>query len=434
MHLLIEQLIADFHERSLPELTFRSASLPALPGKIDAVIGMRRTGKTSFLHQVMRGYLDQGADKESMLYLNFDDERLLPLDVSQLTAIHESYFRLFPHRRGVRCYFFFDEIQNITGWERYLRRLVDTENIQLAVTGSSSRLLSSEIATALRGRSMSTEIFPFSFHEVLRHEGITHHQSTRPGAKKRALLENRMRNYLLCGGFPEVQGLTDEYRIRILQEYVDVVILRDVIERHQVSNVLTLRYLIRHLLSSTATLFSMNKFYNALKSQGIACSKTTLHEYLEYVMDAYLVFSVPIHTLSERVRRTNPRKFYSIDSGLSNAFLPVVQADRGRLLENCVFIALRRQQLTVEYFKTADGYEVDFITTARDGSRTLIQVALSIREPATRARELRALLAAMRENCLHEGFIITLEEEEEIHLDEGIVRVQPAWQWCLHQG
>jgi len=433
MKLLIEQLIADFHERALPELTVRSEPLPALAGKIDAVIGMRRTGKTSFLYQVMQEYLDRGVEKEAMIYINFDDERLLPMDVSQLSLIDETYFRLFPQRRESRCYFFFDEIQNISGWEHYLRRLVDTEDIQIVVTGSSAKLLSREIATALRGRSISTEIFPFSFNESLNHQGIAHNPQKRAGAKERALLENRMRSYLLSGGFPEVQGLADDYRIRILQEYVDVVILRDVIERHQVSNVHALRSLIRHLLSSTATLFSINKFYNDLKSQGIACGKTTLYEYLEHLMDAYLVFAVPVHTLSERVRRSNPRKIYSIDSGLSNAFLPNMHADRGRLLENAVFIALRRKQLTVEYYRSKAGFEVDFITTARDGSKQLIQVTLSISDQATRERELRAITAAMKETGLQEGFIITLEEEEEIPLDEGMIQVRPAWQWMATQ-
>ncbi|HEB86643.1 MAG TPA: ATP-binding protein, partial [Gammaproteobacteria bacterium] len=170
MNTLFEQLIADFHERNLPELTQRAVDLPALAGKIDAIIGMRRTGKTWFLFQVMKQYLEQGIAKESMLYINFDDERLFPLTAQELGGISEAYYRLYPQNRGQRCYFFFDEIQNVSGWENYLRRLVDTENVQIAVTGSSARLLSHEIATSLRGRSISTEMFPFSFKEVLQHE------------------------------------------------------------------------------------------------------------------------------------------------------------------------------------------------------------------------------------------------------------------------
>ncbi len=186
MDALFEQLIVDFHERSLPKLTERESALPALSGKIDAIIGMRRTGKTWFLFQVVQRYLAQGTAEERMLYLNFDDERLLPMAAEQLSRISETYYRLFPDHRDQTCYFFFEEVQNISGREAWLRRLVDTEPVQIAITGSSAKLLSREIATALRGRSLSTEMFPFSFRESLVHEGETKLPASRPGAKKRA--------------------------------------------------------------------------------------------------------------------------------------------------------------------------------------------------------------------------------------------------------
>ena len=432
MDTLLEQLIADFHERPLPQLTLREVPLPSLPGKIDAIIGMRRTGKTWFLFQNMQRYLDQGVPREAMLYLNFDDERLLPMGVEELGRISEVYYRMFPDHRERTCYFFFDEIQNITGWETWLRRLVDTEPVQLAITGSSAKLLSREIATALRGRSLGTEIFPFSFREVLTHEGIDI-PASRPGAKMRALLDNRMRQYLLKGGFPEVQSVSDNHRIRILQEYVDVVILRDIVERYQVGNVLPLRYLIRHILAAPATLFSVNKFYNDLKSQGVACSKNTLHEYLDYLMDAYLVYTVTLHSRSERVRRVNPKKVYAIDTGLANAFLHQPQTDWGRLLENFVFMELRRRDLHIDYYRTANGLEVDFLTTERDGLRALFQVSLDMRDARTRERELQALTTAMQETGLLKGCILTLEAEERVETENGLVEVMPAWQWAVQQ-
>ena len=384
MDALLEQLIADFHERPLPDLTHREVDLPAQSGKIDAVIGMRRTGKTWFLFQTMQRYLEQGVPKQVILYLNFDDERLMPMDASALGQISETYYRMFPEHRDRTCYFFFDEVQNILGWERWLRRLVDTEPIQLAVTGSSAKLLSREIATALRGRSISTEMFPFSFREALAYEGVKDLPTSRPGAKKRALLENRLRRYLLNGGFPEVQSVADDHRIRILQEYVDAVILRDIVERYQVGNILPLRNLIRHLLSTPATLFSINKFHNDLKSQGVACGKNTLHEYFEYLADAYLIYPISIYSRSERVKRVNPRKVYVIDTGLANAFLHQPQSDWGRLLENFVFMELRRRGSRIEYYRTGGGLEVDFLTTDRSGSQALYQVSLDMRAAGTR--------------------------------------------------
>jgi len=182
-----------------------------------------------------------------MLYVNFDDERLQPLTGGDLHRVVDAYYRLYPERRAATAHLFFDEIQNIPGWEPFVRRLLDTEQVQVCLTGSSAKLLSREIATSLRGRSLSTEIFPFSFAEALAHQGVAPPTAgRRPGAKARSLLENRLRSYLFTGGFPEVQGIEAPLRIRILQEYVDVVILRDVAERHAVANLPPLRALIRH--------------------------------------------------------------------------------------------------------------------------------------------------------------------------------------------
>ena len=431
MSALLEQLIADFHERPLPTPTHRETELPALSGKIDAIIGMRRTGKTWFLFQTMQHYLEQGIPKAAMLYLNFDDERLLPMTAAELGQIIETYYRIFPEHRDRTCYFFFDEVQNISGWEVWLRRLVDTERVQIAVTGSSAKLLSREIATALRGRSLSTEMFPFSFREALEHEEIEGSSAPRPGAKKRALLENRLRRYLLNGGFPEVQTVSDNHRIRILQEYVDVVILRDIVERYQVSNILPLRTLIRHLLATPATLFSVNKFYNDLRSQGLACGKNTLHDYFEYLKDAYLIYPVSIHSRSERTRRVNPRKVYVIDTGLANAFLHRPQSDWGRLLENFVFMELRRKGLAIEYYRTGNGLEVDFITTDRRDAQTLYQASLELRDEQTRNREVRALTTAMQETGIKAATIVSLDTEEQIETEAGVIDVVPAWLWAL---
>ena len=431
MDALLEQLVIDFHERPLPELTHREVALPALSGKIDAIIGMRRTGKTWFLFQTMQRYLEQGTPKEAMLYLNFDDERLLPLGAAELARISETYYRLFPTHRDRKCYFFFDEVQNIPGWEVWLRRLVDTEPAQLAVTGSSAKLLSREIATALRGRSLSSEMFPFNFREALAHNGVKDISASRPGAKRRALLENRLRRYLLNGGFPEVQTVADNHRIQILQEYVDVVLLRDVVERYQVGNILPLRALIRHLLAAPATLFSVNKFHNDLKSQGVACGKNTLHEYFEYLTDAYLIYPVSIHSRSERAKRVNPRKVYIIDNGLANAFLHLPHSDWGRLLENFVYMELRRKSLAIEYYRTKGGLEVDFMTTDRIGVQALYQVSLDMRDTQTRKREVKGLTTAMHETGIKHGTIVSLDAEERIETDAGWIEVLPAWLWGI---
>ena len=431
MESILEELIADFHERSLPEFTRRDVRLPWLPNKIDTVIGMRRSGKTWFAFQVISDLISKGMPRESILYLNLEDERLLPMAVSDMQRITDIYYRRYPQLRERSCAFFFDEIQNIPGWERFVRRLMDTENVHICLTGSSAKLLSREIATSLRGRSISTEIFPFSYLETLEHAGIDTGGGMRPGAKKRAFWENRLMAYLVDGGFPEVQNIDDEYRVRILQDYLDVVILRDIVERHQVSNIIPLRYLIRHLLNAAAGLFSVNKFYNDLKSQGIRCGKNTLHEYLGYLSDAYLFFQIFVHTNSERTRMVNPRKIYAIDPGLVKACVRNVRSDRGHLLENFVFLELRRSTDIIEYYRTQNGHEVDFLITYRTGQRSLIQVSADMIEPATRQRELRALLEAMKECDLKQGIIVTLNQEEVIETEAGPIQILPASLWAL---
>ena len=405
--------------------------MPRLPGKVDTVIGMRRSGKTWFMYQAISDLLAAGTTKESILYLNMEDERLLPMNAGDLQKIPDAYYCRYPHLRDQRCTWFFDEIQDIDGWERFVRRLLDTENLHICLTGSSAKLLSREIATSLRGRSITTEVFPFSFLEALSHQGIGLRENARPGAKTRSLLENRMQTYLLDGGFPEVQGMERAYRIRILQEYVDVVIFRDLVERHQVSNIIPLRYMIRHMLNATATLFSVNKFYNDLKSQGVSCSKNTLHEYLDYLSDAYLFFQVFLHSRSERTRMVNPRKIYAVDPGLAQAYSRRPDPDWGHLLENFVFLELRRLYGLIEYYRTSSRKEVDFLVTGRNGERFLFQVAAAMDDASTRKRELDALSEAMQECKLRKATIVTLSKEEYLETEYGAIHVLPAWLWAI---
>lgn len=433
MQTIIDQLIADFHERELPDMTRRQARLPWLPGKVDSVIGVRRSGKTWFLYQVMRELLQEGLPVEALLYLNFEDERLMPMTASDLQQIPDTYYRRYPHLKDRQCVYFFDEIQNVVGWERFVRRLLDSENAHICLTGSSSRLLSSEIATSLRGRSLSTEIFPFSFAEFLEHAGIDSRLDRHPGSKRRAVLENRLSAYLDVGGFPEVQDLEHHHRIKVLQEYLDAVVLRDLVERHEISNVAALRYMIRHLLNSPAGLFSVQKFYNDLKSQGIPCGKNTLHQFFDYLADVYLFFPVYIHSNSERSRMVNPRKVYTVDTGMIRACSRSTTPDWGHLLENFVFMELRRRTGQIEYYHTESGREVDFYATYPSGKISLIQSAGSIQDKKTAQREISALSEAMEECGAAEASIVTFNTEERLETNSGLIHIVPAWKWALSQ-
>jgi len=429
MRNILDVLIDDFHERELPELVPRRLEMPWIPGKANVVIGMRRSGKTWFCYQQMALLREKALSKERLLYVNFEDERLLPFAAQDFQILLETYYRKFPAFKNQRCYLFLDEVQRIQGWDMFVRRVLDTENLSVCLTGSSSRLLSTEIATSLRGRSLTTEVFPFDFREFLDYREIALTSVRTFGSKIKATLQNLIAQYLKVGGFPEVQSFDDDLRREVLRNYLDVVILRDVVERYSIRNTQALRTIIRHVIGAPATRFSVNKFYNALRSQGIPCSKNNLYEYMDYLTDTFLLYQAPIHSRSERVRRVNPKKVYVIDPGLLEAMSLRMTEDRGALLENLVFMHLRRKGLTPEYYVAKNGTEVDFALTGEDGDQPrLIQVCWDLQDPATRKREVHGLLSAMKELDVKRGTIVTwLDEDSSIES----VHIVPAWKWLL---
>jgi len=429
--LIFQRIINEFRARPLPSLTRRKGELFCRPGKVDALVGMRRSGKTTFMFQAIGDLLGQGQPPESVLYVNFEDDRLLPLETSDLDRVLETFYRLAPSVRQSRAHLFLDEIQTVPGWEAFIRRLVDTENVQVVVSGSSATMLGREIASCLRGRAVTTELFPFDFAEFLAHRNVDGSNAANAGAAQRSLLSHEARAYLELGGFPEAQTDDLRHRLQLLQGYVDTVVLRDVIERHGMATVLPLRRLTSSVLSAPARQFSVNKFYNDLRSQGIKCTKEHLYSCLDHLEDAYLVFAVPIHARSERVRQVNPKKLYTVDPGLANAFTLRDVGDVGPVLENVVFLSLRRSGGTIEYVRTQDGYEVDFVHCDRAGERRLVQACADLALTTTRQRELRALFAAMDELSLDTATIVTLDDEDLVERDGKEVAVTPVWKWLL---
>lgn len=427
----LDELIADFEARPLPKTTPRRATLPHVEGKVDAVIGMRRSGKTYLLYQAMQRLEREGVGSDRRLYLNFEDDRLGSVSADDLQRIPEAFFRRHPVSRAKESWFFFDEVHAVDGWERFVRRLVDTENVRIVVTGSSAKMLSREIATTLRGRAIATEVFPFSFAEALDHAGVAIPARWPAAAQARSRLANAFDRYLEVGGFPEVQTVAQDLRVRILQDYIDVVVLRDVAERHSITNLVALRALVRRLLRSPASLFSVNRLHEDLKSQGIAVGKDAVHEYIAHFEDAYLAFMVPRRTESERQRQVNPKKAYLVDHGLANAARLRPHGDVGHVLENVVFVELRRRGLDVAYYVTASGFEVDFACRTPTGEESLVQSCADLGDPETRSRELRSLEEAMAELDVREATIVTRLQRERIELASGVVHVVPAWEWCL---
>ncbi len=431
MREIIRQKIVDGVRASVPSLTPRDIRVPQVPGKAFAVVGMRRSGKTTFLWQVLGEKLRQGVPREALLFFSFEDERLIGMRADDLQLVVEEYYLLFPDRRGrEKVVFFLDEIQVVTGWETFIRRILDTERVEVFLSGSSARLLSREVATSMRGRAMEVRVTPFSFREYLRHQGNEPQQPPELlTTADRSLLQNRLLAYLVEGGFPEAQGISAQDRHQLLQSYVDVVLLRDVIERYDVSHPVALRWMVRYLLGNAAGLFSVHKMHNDLRSQGFAVGKDTVYAYLGYLEDAFLVQSVAIAASSERQRMVNPRKVYPVDASLIPLFDRTGCANVGHALETCVFWELQRRGAEVRYVRTASDYEVDFLARYWDGHEQLIQVCADITDEQTAEREFRALVEASREHPSATLLLITLYPAPQSP-PEGIT-VRTAMDWFL---
>jgi len=432
---VVRQKIADSLAAPQPALTRRDIRLPGIPGKAVTVIGMRRAGKTTFLWQVLADRHAAGTDRDGLLYFSFEDERLADMSARDLNLVVEEYYRLKPDWRDRRrATFFLDEIQVVPGWEKFARRLLDSEQIDLFLSGSSAKLLSREVATSMRGRAVEAVVYPFSFREHLRHHGREPKKSLgRLTRAERSSLERDLLDYLGTGGFPEAQGLASRDRQDLLKGYVDVVLLRDVIERHAVSHPLALRWLVRQLLGNPAGSFSVNKFYGDLKSQGMAVAKDTLHGYLAHLEDAFLVRVVSLATDSERRRMVNPRKVYPIDPGLIPIFDRSGKANLGHALETCVLLELDRRGADVGYVHTPEGHEVDFLVRHPSGREELIQVCASLDDPAVRERETRALNEASAHYPRAARSLIALDVPAAPDIPSGIA-LHRAADWMLEGG
>lgn len=431
---VLTEKLAESLAAPLPELTPRRVyGVTGLPGKATAVVGMRRAGKTTFLHQLRRERLAQGTPRRQLPYLNFEDERLAGLEGAQLGFLLDEFARRVPELAGAGgVVWSFDEIQVVPGWEQFVRRLLDTGGCEVLLTGSSAALLSREIATALRGRAWEVPLYPFSFNEALRHQGreIPADPAFLAGAE-RAMIERVFLDWLTIGGFPEAQGLAPATRRQLLQDYVDVAMFRDVVERHGVSNVIGLRWLVRHLLGNAAGTFTVEKFYAALKSQGIAISKDTVHQLLAHLEDCFLVRTVWLESSSERQRMVNPRKTYPIDPGLIPVFERSSRGNLGHALESAVLIELERRRAAVTYVRTPAGHEVDFLARYPDGGLDLIQVCVDAADPQTAQRELRALAEAGELNPEADRLLLTMTRDGAPAEAPPEVTVRPAYEWML---
>ncbi len=403
------------------------------PGKATAVIGMRRAGKTTFLHQLRAERAASGTPLRRLPMLTLEDERLAGMDAMRLGALIDAYAdEQLAAGDGGPLVWFLDEVQVVAGWERLVRRLLDSRGTQVFVSGSSAALLSREVATALRGRAWQVPIFPFSFDEAIRHHGGTVPEDpVAMDRQDRARVEAAFDKWLAAGGFPEAQSLDASLRRHLLVDYVSVAILRDVIDRHDVSNVAGLRWMTRHLLANAASMFSVESFHRAMRAQGLAIARDTLHQLLAHLEDCFLVLTVWMESRSERQRMVNPRKAYPIDAGLIPVFDRTGRSNVGQALETAVLIELERRRCEVTYVRTPQGHEVDFLARLDDGRLELIQVCANASNADTAARELQALQEASTIFPAAAKRLLTRNRGGlPARVPDGI-EAQPAYEWML---
>jgi len=353
-----------------------------VPGKAAVCIGVRHSGKSTCLFQVIERLSAIGVPRENILYLNFFDDRLHPLRHEGLGVITEAYYSIYPEKKNVETvHCFFDEIQVVPDWEPFVDRLMRTEKCQVYLTGSSARMLSKEIATQMRGRALSWEIFPFSFKEFLDSRGF---DGAAPLSTKRQLLVRKaFGEFWEAGGFPEVAHLDRHLRVKTHQEYFHAILFRDLVERHDVSHPRAVTDLSYRLMDNIASLYSVNGLTGYLKSLGHKAPKASVSDYLEWFEDAYFLFTVRLFDASLARSNANPKKIFCVDHALVTSVSSGILVNAGHLLENLVFTALRRAYPEVFYYRTKSGREVDFVVVRRGRSRLLVQVCETLADPKT---------------------------------------------------
>lgn len=426
----IRSMILDFQESPLETGVPRQLNIESVRGKADVLIGVRRSGKSTVLFQIMQRMVDEGIPRQNILYLNFFDDRLHGLKRDSLGQIIEAYFSIYPEKKSHEMvYCFFDEIQAVPGWEPFIDRVMRTEKCEVYLSGSSAMMLSKEIATQMRGRALSWELFPFSFREFLDFKGIAIDAAL--STKKRLLVRKVFDEYWETGGFPEVRELVQHLRIRVHQEYFHTILYRDLVERHDVSHPKAVMDLAHWLVDNTASQYSINRLTGYLSSLGHKVPKSAVAEYMQWFEDAYFLFTVRIFDSSIARGNTNPKKIYCIDHSLVMSVSSGILVNSGHLLENLVFTALRRFHTEIFYYKTRTGREVDFIISPHGSKRKVVQVCESLADPRTRKREMTALIEALEELGLKSGMIVTRDEDERITSGNVTIDVVPVWQFLL---
>lgn len=419
---IIKNIIID-RQGSIPDYQLTHRNIPFGQNTNYVLVGLRRAGKSYLLYQDIQTLIAQGkATAEDILYINFEDERLMDMKAEELGIILDSYSELFPDKKP---FVYLDEIQNIEGWEKFARRLADSK-YRVMITGSNAKMLGKEVATTLGGRYIPREIFPFSFEEYLNYHGVTLSRNWEFDQKKKSLISNLFETYFYEGGIAESFEQPDkrEYLNALYQK----ILIGDIVERNSIRSPRVFRFLAKKLADSVMQPSSLNRLQHMVKSTGDSISLPSLKDYLEYMQEAYLFFSIP-NLASPMTEQATIQKRYVADNGILNLFL--FQGET-KLLENIVAVELNRRyrntfEETFLYYYNRN-CEIDFCIPSE---KKAIQVSYNLSDSATYEREIGGLQKFLRAFPDYHGYVITRDEETKIAWGDKEIEVVPVWKWLL---
>lgn len=431
---LIKEKILDFQHSKSYSLTPREYDVLFVDGMSFSITGPRRSGKTFRTYQFVNEYTEQGNSIENICRIQFNDHKLINLQAEDLNCIDDNYYAIYPEKKlnNEEVIFIFDELHRIEGWENYILYLLDNNNHKVIITGSTSKLQKGEIASALRGKNFNRELLPFSFREYMRYNNKSYSINT---SIEKAFAKNLFNQYMNEGSFPGLLNVDRTAHSEILENYWNTMLLRDIVEansRSEKIDILQMERFAHYLINRIACPMTVRKVIAGMQQDGYTISSAKAYNYLKYLEDAFMFFTVTYYTLSEKIKRNNYTKVYSIDWKLADTVCIGGNIDITRQFENMIYIELRRRNLQINYFKTKDGYEVDFVTKSTGGDAPdLYQVCYDISHSEVFEREIRAITRSFKYLKARSATIITMEEEKTITQEDITVNIVPAWKWFL---
>lgn len=411
------------------DLKRRENMLPVNSGKIITIPGVRRCGKTSRMENVVNSLLSSGIERERILWVSFDDERLVRMKAEDLDQIIEAYRELYPDIEMSSVYMFFDEIQLIEGWEFFIMRLYKHYSKNIYISGSNATMLGSELKSALRGWPLEEETLPLSFREYCDFNGVMTDSFLEADLAK---VRNAFFDYNRDGGFPEVVLTANPFhKTKILQTYFDTMLLKDLVEHYGLSNIEVLRYFLKRIMSNLTKPTSIRSIHGDIKSRGLKVSKDNLYDWANHACNIFMFFRIANYSKSLQKVESSQPKYYCIDNGMRNAVLLPQSDDDGKKLENTVFLQLYRHRTPADQIFYYQGKgECDFVVQRGSEIDRLIQVTWDMSDMNTRQREINGVIEAAEVTGCKNLSIITADTSDEIRLSNGLtIRVIPAWQW-----